>query len=131
MIFPRSPAAEQYRVHSRQAMHAGVSPSLSSAREIKKHPSPLSKILIADKEGLNSPLCLKEQAISQVLHPLHVGISNIFHFNIIAVSFRSVDLIHQPSRRDGSHVLSCGKAIIMARAIIIIRRKGKAPRKIS
>jgi hypothetical protein len=40
-------------------------------------------IFMLETEGINCPLCLKEQAISQVLHPPQVGISNIIIENLL------------------------------------------------
>jgi hypothetical protein len=80
IIFSKSLAVGQYRAHSRQATHTELFPLLSSARDIKNpRPFPLSKTLIADTEGMNSPLCLKEQPISQVLCPPPRGISNMIN----------------------------------------------------
>lgn len=82
-MFLRSSLFSQYCKHkgSSSSLHpsqAILLPALSSRRETTNpSSSSLSKILILEIAGVNSPVCLNEQAISQVLHPPHEAISKI------------------------------------------------------
>ena len=115
-IFSRLSLSLQYCIHNGtssflQPSQAILPPSLLSTSNTRNPGSfSLSKILILEIAGINSPLCPKEQAISQVLHPPQERISNStilppkpeFTGETIVSKITILSFKHSPLRHIGS-----------------------------